>query len=98
MPAAETADTEALLGAGPCEAVYARVTAVNAAGESLDSATVGARAITLAVALWVLHFREHLLASLWPGWRALIASWKTILRTGLPSPFPIPSCPSPWDS
>jgi hypothetical protein len=42
-PALETADTQALLPVGPCEAVYARVTAVNAGGESLDSPTVGAR-------------------------------------------------------
>ena len=47
-------------------------------------ATVIARAVTLAVALWVLYFREHLLISPWPGWRDLVASWKTIVRTGLP--------------
>ncbi len=47
-------------------------------------ATVLARAFTLAVALWVLSCREHLLGTLWPGYRVLIASWKTILRTGLP--------------
>jgi putative MATE family efflux protein len=47
-------------------------------------ATVFARGLTLAVALWVLHFREHLLVSFWPGVRTLLASWKMILRTGLP--------------
>jgi MATE family, multidrug efflux pump len=47
-------------------------------------ATVIARAITLVVALWVLYHREHLLGSPWPGYRALISSWKTILRIGLP--------------
>ncbi len=47
-------------------------------------ATVLARAVTLVVALWVLCFRERLLSSPWPGWSILIASWRTILRTGLP--------------
>ncbi|MBN1360029.1 MAG: hypothetical protein JW993_05530 [Sedimentisphaerales bacterium] len=47
-------------------------------------ATVLARALTLAVALCVLYFREGLLAWPWPGFQALIASWKTILRIGLP--------------
>lgn len=47
-------------------------------------ATVIARSITLAVALWVLYHREHLLGSPWPGYHALIHSWKTILRIGLP--------------
>ncbi len=47
-------------------------------------ATVATRAMTLAVALWVLHFREHLLVTPWPGRRIVIASWKAILRMGLP--------------
>jgi putative MATE family efflux protein len=47
-------------------------------------ATVIARAITLAVALWVLYHREHLLGSPWPGYHDLISSWKTVLRIGLP--------------
>lgn len=47
-------------------------------------ATVLARALTLVVAILVLHFREHLLTSPWPGWKVLIASWKTLLGTGLP--------------
>ena len=34
--------------------------------------------------MWVLCFRDRLLASLWPGYRELLASWKTILRMGLP--------------
>ena len=47
-------------------------------------ATVLARALPLAVALWVLHFREHLLASPWHGAGSLLRSWKTLLGTGLP--------------
>ena len=47
-------------------------------------ATVLSRGVTLAVALWVLRFREGLLGRLWPGRRELLASWKAILRTGLP--------------
>lgn len=47
-------------------------------------ATVIARGVTMAATLWVLHFREHLLTSPWPGLGALIESWKTILATGLP--------------
>jgi putative MATE family efflux protein len=47
-------------------------------------ATVLARALTMALSLWVLYFREHLLVTLWPGFGALLTSWKTILRTGLP--------------
>jgi len=47
-------------------------------------ATVIARGVTMVVVLWVLCFRDRLLGSLWPGYHDLIASWKTILRTGLP--------------
>ncbi len=47
-------------------------------------ATVIARGLTLVVALWVLYFREHLLASPWPGLENLIRSWKVLLGTGLP--------------
>jgi len=47
-------------------------------------ATVLTRAMTLVVALWVLHFREHLLVTPWPGGQILIESWKVILRMGLP--------------
>jgi Na+-driven multidrug efflux pump len=38
----------------------------------------------MVVVLWVLAFRDRLLASLWPGYHELLASWKTILRMGLP--------------
>lgn len=47
-------------------------------------ASVLSRGVTLALALWVLCFRERLLVSPWPGGAVLLASWKTILRTGLP--------------
>jgi len=47
-------------------------------------ATVVTRAMTLVVALWVLHFREHLLVTSWPGWPVVLDSWKVILRMGLP--------------
>jgi putative MATE family efflux protein len=47
-------------------------------------ATVLARAMTLVVAFLVLHFREHLLTSPWPGRRELIASWRALLVMGLP--------------
>lgn len=56
--------------------------ALGVAGAAI--ATVASRALTLAVALWVLQFREHLLASPWPGGRVLVESWRTILRIGLP--------------
>jgi len=47
------------------------------------AASVVSRGLMLAVSLWVLHFRKNLLARPWPGWPALIFSWKTILATGL---------------
>lgn len=47
-------------------------------------ATVLSRGLTLALALWVLRFREGLLGPVWPGLGKLLVSWKTILRTGLP--------------
>ena len=47
-------------------------------------ATVIARGVTLIVTIWVLHFREHLLTSPWPGPANLLRSWKTILEVGLP--------------
>jgi putative MATE family efflux protein len=47
-------------------------------------ASVLSRGVTLALALWVLCFRERLLVWPWPGWTTLVASWRTILRTGLP--------------
>lgn len=58
------------------------VPAMGMAGAAV--ATVIARGLTLALALWVLHFREHLLASPWPGIDELLRSWKILLATGLP--------------
>ena len=58
------------------------VPALGMAGAAI--ATVIARGVTMVVVLWVLGFRDRLLASLWPGYHELLASWKTILRTGLP--------------
>lgn len=48
-------------------------------------ATVIARAITLCVALWVLHFRERLITMVIPSWSILLDSWKRILYIGLPT-------------
>jgi len=47
-------------------------------------ASVVSRGVTLALTFWVLCFRERLLVSPWPGRMILLASWKTILRIGLP--------------
>ena len=58
------------------------VPALGVAGAAI--ATVIARGTTMVVVLWVLCLRDRLLGSLWPGYRDLLASWKTILRTGLP--------------
>ncbi|HEX7509773.1 MAG TPA: MATE family efflux transporter [Chitinivibrionales bacterium] len=47
------------------------------------AASVVSRGLMLAVSLWILHFKKNLIARPWPGWPALIFSWKTILATGL---------------
>jgi len=64
-----------IFGLGP-------VPALGMAGAA--AATVIARGVTMLVTLLVLHFREHLLTSPWPGLGQLTESWKTILATGLP--------------
>jgi len=46
-------------------------------------ASIVSRGLMLAASLWILHFRKNLLARPWPGWSALLASWKKILATGL---------------
>jgi putative MATE family efflux protein len=46
-------------------------------------ASVLGRGLMLAASLWILNFREKLLAPPWPGRAALLSSWKTILGTGL---------------
>jgi putative MATE family efflux protein len=46
-------------------------------------ASVVGRGLMLAASLWILNFREKLLAPPWPGRAALLSSWKTILGIGL---------------
>ncbi len=46
-------------------------------------ASVTSRGLMLLASLWILHFRQHILAAPWPGLSSLAASWKTILSTGL---------------
>jgi Na+-driven multidrug efflux pump len=46
-------------------------------------ASIVGRGLMLAASLWILNFRENLLAPLWPGRATLLSSWKTILTTGL---------------
>jgi putative MATE family efflux protein len=48
-------------------------------------ASVIARAVTLVVALWVLHFRLRMLTLGWPGPAAIGRSWRSILHVGLPA-------------
>lgn len=48
-------------------------------------ATVIARALTLVVALLILHYRERLLLWNLPKWTVLQGSWREILKVALPS-------------
>ena len=48
-------------------------------------ATVTARFITFAAALWVLHYRMHALSYEWPTLTRVAANWRKILHIGLPS-------------
>ena len=48
-------------------------------------ATVVARAITLAVALWVLYYRDGMITLELPPLKTVINSWKSILYIGLPA-------------
>jgi len=48
-------------------------------------ATVIARAITLAVTLWVLGWRDRMITTTISSIRAVIDSWKSILYIGLPT-------------
>jgi putative MATE family efflux protein len=48
-------------------------------------ATVIARAVTFAVALWVLGVRDRMLALAFPGMRPVVESWKRILFIGVPA-------------
>jgi putative MATE family efflux protein len=45
------------------------------------------RVFGLVATIWILHFRMRLLARVWPGQAAMLASWKIILGTGLPVAF-----------
>ncbi|MFH1530191.1 MAG: MATE family efflux transporter [Pseudomonadota bacterium] len=48
-------------------------------------ATLFARATTLAVAIWALHWKHRMLTFRRPSWREGAASWKAILYVGLPN-------------
>ena len=48
-------------------------------------ATVGARALTLVLALWVLHARHRLLAGLPRRASEVLRSWAAVLRVGVPA-------------
>jgi putative MATE family efflux protein len=63
-----------IFGLGP-------VPAMGIAGAA--AASVVSRGLMLAASLWILHFRENILARPWPGRKTLFDSWKTILSTGL---------------
>jgi len=48
-------------------------------------ATVVARAATLVLSLYVLHFRKKMISGRIPAWTAIASSWSRILHVGLPS-------------
>jgi len=49
------------------------------------AATAISRAVTLAVAFYVLYYREKMITFVWPGWRPLFASWRRIMQIGFPA-------------
>jgi Na+-driven multidrug efflux pump len=49
------------------------------------TATAISRAVTLVVAIYVLYYREKMITFDWPGWRALLASWRRIMHIGFPA-------------
>ncbi len=49
------------------------------------TATLIARATTLVVAIWALHWKHGMLTRRRPSWREGVASWKAILYVGLPN-------------
>lgn len=55
--------------------------------EGAAIATLASRAITLVVALWVLHYREHLLRFSWQELRLIPDSWGRVLKIGGPAAF-----------
>jgi len=48
-------------------------------------ATLIARAATLVVAIWALHWKHEMLSFRRPSWREGVASWRAILYVGLPN-------------
>lgn len=48
-------------------------------------ATAVSRAITLAVSLYVLYYREQMISFAWPGWSPILASWRRIMYIGFPA-------------
>jgi len=48
-------------------------------------ATVFARSITLALALWILIRREKMIELRWPVWAEMWPSWRAVLSVGLPA-------------
>ena len=53
--------------------------------EGAAIATVIARAVGLAISLWLLHYRERMILWALPPPRQLLADWKAILHVGLPA-------------
>ena len=48
-------------------------------------ATVIARAVTLVISLYILHFRDKMLTFVKPKLKAIVDSWKNILYIGIPT-------------
>lgn len=65
-----------IFGAGPIPAMGLRGAAL---------ATVAARSVTLAAALWILIKRENMIELHWPTWAELRPSWKAIASVGAPA-------------
>jgi putative MATE family efflux protein len=61
---------------------WGRIPSFGMAGAAM--ASVLARGITLALSLWVLGWRQRLLTRPWTSLASLLASWRDILRIGLP--------------
>lgn len=49
------------------------------------AATVVARALTLALTLFILQKRHHMLSYDWPGFPVMVQSWKSILKLSIPA-------------
>ncbi len=48
-------------------------------------ATAISRAVTMAVAIYVLYVREQMITFTWPGWRPILTSWRQIMYIGFPA-------------